>query len=104
MNRCDRMKLIKEIQEVRNSKYEAPQNVPHEQAKQEIWNLLASSWIPLEYEEIANQLKLPLDLVIDISDEIDELESIRAFDAATVADDEVLPFEQAIDEIEQNHR
>ncbi|MCH8290610.1 hypothetical protein IH992_05880 [Candidatus Poribacteria bacterium] len=60
--------------------------------------------IPPEYEEIANQLRLPLDLVIDISDEIDELESIRAFDAAIVADDEVLPFEEAIDEIEQNHQ
>jgi len=80
MNRCDRMELIKEIQEVRDSKYEAPRNVLYEQAKQEIWNLLASSLIPPEYEEIANQLKLPLDLVIDISDEIDELESIRAFD------------------------
>ena len=60
--------------------------------------------IPPEYEEIANQLRLPLDLVIDISDEIDELEAIRAFDAAIVADDEVLPFEEAIDEIEQNHQ
>ena len=100
MNRCDRMKLIEHV----NSKYEASRNIPHEQAKQEIWNLLASSLIPPEYEKIANQLKLSLDLVIDISGEIDELESIRAFDAATITDDEVIPFEQAIDEIEQNHQ
>ncbi|MGB7913099.1 MAG: hypothetical protein WCF59_12835 [Desulfobaccales bacterium] len=34
-------------------------------------------------------------------EEIEELESIRAYDAAKAAKDEAIPFEQAISEIEQ---
>jgi len=33
----------------------------------------------------------------------EELESIRAYDAAKASGDEAIPFEQAIAEIEQNH-
>ena len=34
--------------------------------------------------------------------EIEELESIRAFDAARAAGDEIIPFDQAIKEIEHS--
>lgn len=50
----------------------------------------------------------PIGVVLDIADyrklleELEELESIRAYDAAKASEDEVIPFEQAISEIEQN--
>lgn len=34
-------------------------------------------------------------------EELEELESIRAYDAAKASDDTVIPFEQAVEEIEQ---
>ena len=36
--------------------------------------------------------------------ELEELEAIRAYDAAKAAKDEVIPFEQAVREIEQERR
>ena len=36
--------------------------------------------------------------------ELEELESIRAFDAAKASQDEAVPFDQAIREIEQKRR
>lgn len=50
----------------------------------------------------------PIGVVLDISDyrklleELEELESIRAFDAAKASGDEAIPFEEAVAEIEQN--
>ena len=50
----------------------------------------------------------PVGVVLDIADyrklleELEELESIRAYDAAKASGDEVIPFEQAISEIEPN--
>ncbi|HEY4720942.1 MAG TPA: hypothetical protein VII92_03795 [Anaerolineae bacterium] len=35
-------------------------------------------------------------------DELEEIESIHAYDAAKATNDEVVPFEQAVAEIEQN--
>jgi PHD/YefM family antitoxin component YafN of YafNO toxin-antitoxin module len=49
-------------------------------------------------------------VVLDIADyqrlleELEELESIRAYDAAKADSDEVIPFEQAVAEIEQNRK
>ena len=49
----------------------------------------------------------PIGVILDIAEyrklmeEIEELESIRAYDAAKAAKDEAVPFEQAISEIEQ---
>lgn len=49
----------------------------------------------------------PIGVVLDIADyrklleELEELESIRAYDAAKASGDEAIPFEQAISEIEQ---
>jgi PHD/YefM family antitoxin component YafN of YafNO toxin-antitoxin module len=46
-------------------------------------------------------------VVLDISDyqrlleEVEELESIRAYDAAKASKDEAIPFEQAVSEIEK---
>jgi PHD/YefM family antitoxin component YafN of YafNO toxin-antitoxin module len=37
-------------------------------------------------------------------EEAEELESIRAYDAAKAADDEAIPFEQAVTEIERNRQ
>jgi hypothetical protein len=39
-----------------------------------------------------------------ILEELEELESIRAFDAAVAAGDEVIPFEQAVSEIESERQ
>ena len=36
--------------------------------------------------------------------ELEELEAIRAYDAAKAAKDDVIPFEQAVREIEQERR
>jgi hypothetical protein len=49
-------------------------------------------------------------VVLDIEDykrlleELEELEAIRAYDMAKASNDEVISFEQAIAEIEQNRR
>ncbi len=37
-----------------------------------------------------------------ILDELEELESIRAYDSAKASGDEVVPFEEAVKEIEQS--
>lgn len=48
-------------------------------------------------------------IVLDIADyqrlleELEELECIRAYDAAKASGDEAIPFEQAVPEIEQTH-
>ena len=52
----------------------------------------------------------PIGVVLDIADyrklleELEELESIRAYDAAKASGDEAIPFEQAVAEIEQNRQ
>ena len=47
---------------------------------------------------------LPLQQYKRILDELEELESIRAYDEAKSSGDEAIPFEQAVDEIEQQRR
>jgi PHD/YefM family antitoxin component YafN of YafNO toxin-antitoxin module len=39
-----------------------------------------------------------------LMDELEELEAIRAYDAAKASSDEAMPFEQAIEEIERSGR
>lgn len=39
-----------------------------------------------------------------VLEELEELESIRAYDAAKASGDEVIPFEQAVREIEEKRR
>jgi len=39
-----------------------------------------------------------------ILEELEELESIRAYDAAKKSEDEAIPFEQATDEIEKERK
>jgi len=52
----------------------------------------------------------PIGVVLDIADyrklleELEELESIRAYDAAKASGDEAIPFAQAVAEIEQNRQ
>jgi PHD/YefM family antitoxin component YafN of YafNO toxin-antitoxin module len=52
----------------------------------------------------------PVSVILDIEDyhkmleELEELESIRVYDAAKASGDEVTPFEQAIEEIEKQRQ
>jgi hypothetical protein len=45
---------------------------------------------------------LPIDEYQRICEVLEELESIRAYDAAKASKSEVIPFEQAIEEIEKS--
>lgn len=47
---------------------------------------------------------LKMDEYHRILERLEELEAIEAFDAAKASGDEVIPFQQAIDEIERNRR
>ena len=47
---------------------------------------------------------LPMDEYKRICEELEELESIRAYDAAKGSKDEMIPFEQAIEEIERSRK
>jgi hypothetical protein len=51
-----------------------------------------------------------ISVILDVADyhelleDLEELESIRAYDAAKASGDQAVPFEQAIAEIESDHR
>ena len=47
---------------------------------------------------------LDMDEYRSLLEDLEELESIRAFDAAKTSNDEAVPFEQAVREIEQERR
>jgi len=47
---------------------------------------------------------LPIEEYKRICEELEELESIRAYDAAKASKDEMIPFEQAIEEIERSRK
>lgn len=47
---------------------------------------------------------LPIEEYKRICEELEELEAIRAYDAAKASEDEVIPFEQAIKEIENSRK
>ncbi len=47
---------------------------------------------------------LPMEEYRKLMEELEELESIRAYDAAKSSGDEAIPFEQAVREIEQDRR
>jgi PHD/YefM family antitoxin component YafN of YafNO toxin-antitoxin module len=47
---------------------------------------------------------LDMDEYRSLLEDLEELESIRAFDAAKASNDEAVPFEQAVREIEQERR
>lgn len=49
----------------------------------------------------AVQVLLDIGVYYKILEEVEELEAIRAYDAAKASDDEAIPFHQAIAEIEQ---
>jgi PHD/YefM family antitoxin component YafN of YafNO toxin-antitoxin module len=54
-------------------------------------------------DENGNRIGVLLDLADyrKLLEELEELESIRAYDSAKASGDEVIPFEQAVDEIEK---
>ena len=47
---------------------------------------------------------LPIEDYRKLLEELEELESIRAYDAAKSSGDEAIPFEQAVREIERDRR
>jgi hypothetical protein len=47
---------------------------------------------------------LPIEEYRQLLDALEELESIRAYDSAKQSDDQAIPFEQAVKEIEQDRR
>ena len=47
---------------------------------------------------------LPMEEYRKLMEELEELESIRAYDAAKNSGDEAIPFDQAVREIEQDRR
>lgn len=47
---------------------------------------------------------LPMEDYRKLLEELEELESIRAYDAAKLSGDQAIPFEQAVREIEQDRR
>jgi PHD/YefM family antitoxin component YafN of YafNO toxin-antitoxin module len=55
---------------------------------------------------VVDEAGQPVGVLLDIEEyrqlleEIEELDEIRAYDAATTSDDEAIPFEQAVAEIE----
>jgi PHD/YefM family antitoxin component YafN of YafNO toxin-antitoxin module len=53
-------------------------------------------------DENGNQIAVVLDLADykKLLKELEELDAIRAYDTAKASDDEIIPFDQAIDEIE----
>jgi len=61
-----------------------------------------------EKRYVTNDRGEKVGVILDMEDyekmleDMEELESIRAYDAAKASEDEVLPFEQAVDEIEKS--
>jgi hypothetical protein len=57
-------------------------------------------------DEMGNRIAVLLDMedYRKLLEELEELDSIRAYDAAKAANDQTLPFEQAVAEIEQDRR
>lgn len=61
-----------------------------------------------EKKYITNDKGEKVGVILDIEDykklleELEELESIRAYDAAKASGDEAIPFEQAVEEIEKS--
>jgi hypothetical protein len=47
---------------------------------------------------------IPIEEFREIKIELEELESIRALDAAKASGDEIVPFQQAVSEIERSRR
>jgi hypothetical protein len=61
-----------------------------------------------EKRYITNAKGKKVGVILDMEDykklleDMEELESIRAYDAAKASEDEILPFERAVDEIEKS--
>ena len=64
--------------------------------------------LPVKEQYIIDENGRRVSVVLEISayqkllEELEELESIRAYDQAKSRDDEAIPFEQAVEEIERN--
>ena len=64
--------------------------------------------LPIKEQYITDENGQRVSVVLEIGayqkllEELEELESIRAYDQAKSRDDEAIPFEQAVEEIERN--
>lgn len=65
--------------------------------------------LPVKEQYIIDENGQRVSVVLEIGayqkllEELEELESIRAYDQAKSRDDEAIPFEQAVEEIERKH-
>lgn len=63
--------------------------------------------LAIDKQYVVDEKGEPVSVILDIGayhkilEELEELASIRAYDAAKASDDEAIPFEQAIEEIER---
>lgn len=57
-------------------------------------------------DEHGNRVAVVLDIAeyTRLLEELEELDAIRAYDAAKASEDELIPFEQAIEEIERERQ
>ncbi|MCI0696190.1 hypothetical protein L0337_29830 [candidate division KSB1 bacterium] len=66
--------------------------------------------ISLQERFVVDERGRRLSVLLDIEtyrkllEELEELETLRAYDAAKASGDEAIPFEETVAEIEQNHR
>jgi hypothetical protein len=66
--------------------------------------------ISLQERFVVDERGRRVSVLIDIEayrrllEDLEELEALRAYDAAKASGDEIIPFEQAVAEIEQNRR
>ena len=66
-------------------------------------------FVAIEEQYIVDKNGKPIRVILDIEvyqkilEALEKLEAIRAYDEAKAAEDEAIPFEQAIEEIERDH-
>jgi hypothetical protein len=69
-----------------------------------------NTMLPLKERYVVDEHGKRVAVLLDIEDyrrllaELEELEAIRAYDAVKASGDEAVPFEQAVAEIEREHR
>lgn len=72
--------------------------------------IMETIMISIQERFVVDERGQRLSVLLDIEtyrkllEELEELESLRAYDAAKASGDEVIPFEQAVAEIEQSRR
>ena len=63
-----------------------------------------AAWRRHNLQTLAESAALPSEEKLAILEDLEELASIRAYDTAKASGDEVVPFEQALQEIQRSRR